>query len=204
MADLAAKERHRFRGPNRNAHHRSGGAVDPARQVDCKDARRRVHRLDHGARDAFDRAIETSPEQGIHDDLGRHQGGRRRGLAGAAPALGGQGRIALEPRTVTGQQQPDAIPAFGQQAGGDEAIASVVARPCHDGDARARGVPRRDGVGDRLPGIFHQRDAGNAGRDRQTVRVCHLSGGEQLDHGRRLAMPKSGRYPVNSLACSGR
>jgi len=94
--------------------------------------------------------------------------------------------------------------AFGQQTGGDEAIASVVARPRHDGDTRARGVPRGDAVGDCLPGIFHQRDAGTTGRDRQAVRLCHLGGGEQLDHDRRLAMPKSGRYPVNSLACSGR
>ena len=50
-----------------------------------------------------------------------------------------RGRIALEPRTVAGQQQPDAIAALGQQAGGNEAIAAIVARPGHDGDARAAG-----------------------------------------------------------------
>ena len=155
------------------------------------------------ARAAFDRAIATPPQLGIHDYRGRNHGGRRRGLAGAAPARGGQGRIALEPRTVTGQQQPDAIPAFGQQAGGDEAIASVIAGPCHDGDARTRGVPRRDGVGDCLPGIFHQRDAGNAGRDRQAVRLCHLGGGEQLDHGRRLPCQSPGDIPSIPLPAAG-
>ena len=184
MADLAAEERHRFRSLDREPHHRPGRAVDAARQIDRKDAGRSVHGLDHGARDAFDRAVETSPEQRIDDDLGRHQGGRCRGHAGTGPALRRQGCIPLEPLAIADQQQSYPVPALGQQAGGDEAIAPVVARPCHDGDARAGRMPRRDAVGDRLPGGFHQRDAGDPGRNRQAVGLGHLGGGEQLDHRR--------------------
>ena len=59
MADLAAEERHRFRGLDRETHHRPGRAVDAARQIDRKDAAAqcswprswRARRLRPGGRD---------------------------------------------------------------------------------------------------------------------------------------------------------
>ena len=73
MTDLATKKRHRFCGVHGDSHHGAGCAIDPARQIDRVHARCRVGRLDHGAREAFDWAIEAGAEQRIDDDLRRHQ-----------------------------------------------------------------------------------------------------------------------------------
>jgi hypothetical protein len=197
MADLATKERHRFRGVHREAQHRTGRAIDPARQINRIDAWRRVHSLDHGARNAFDRPIEASPEQGVDEHVGRHQ---RRGLCSrrrTLPTLRSQGGIPPEPVRVADQKDPHPVSALGQEAGCNKSIAPVVARPCNHGDVQSEGMSRGDGVGNGATGVFHQLDAGNPARDRVAVGLCHFGGGEQFDHCRRRLMPRRwARDPV--------
>ena len=135
VADLAAKEGHRFRGLHREAHHRTGGAVDPARQVNRTDAGCRVHGLDHGARNAFDRSIQTGAEQRVDDDVGRHQRRRCSRSRRTLPALRRQRRIPLEPLEVPDHKDAHPVSALGQNAGGDKTVAPVVARPRNHGHA---------------------------------------------------------------------
>jgi len=58
---------------DRDAHRGGARAVDPARQIDRIDAGCRVHRLDHCPRQTFDWAVEAGAEQGIDDNIRRHQ-----------------------------------------------------------------------------------------------------------------------------------
>jgi hypothetical protein len=85
-----------------------------------------------------------APNSASTTDVGRHQALGCRRAQGPGPALRRRGCVALEPLAVADEQQSDPVPAFGQQAGRDEAVAAVVARPRHHGDARARRMPRRD------------------------------------------------------------
>ena len=73
------------------------------------------------------------------------------------------------------------IAALGQKAGGDEAVAAIVAGAGHDHHAAAL-QHGGDGIGDRAAGIFHQVDAGRAAGDGQPVGLGHLGGGEEFDH----------------------
>ena len=147
MADLAAEERHRFRGLDRNPHHRPGGAVDPARQVD-RIARAAPRSSPRSSRARGLRPAGRGRPRTAHRRRRRpaSSAARRRGARRArVHRWAASGGIALEPLAVADQQQPDPVPAFGQQARRDEAVAAVVARPGHDGDARARAgaAPRR-------------------------------------------------------------
>ena len=145
MADLAAEERHGFRGPDRDAHHRAGGAVDAARQIDRKDR--------HGAAFIASIMARATPSTGRSRPAPNSastttSAGIRRPASAARWARSSAGRPApaspLSRCTVADEQQPDPVPALRQQAGGDEAVAAVVAGAGHDGDARARRMPRRD------------------------------------------------------------
>jgi len=103
--------------------------------------------------------------------------------AGAAANEGprqrcGNRRIALEPLGVPEQKHSHAVSALGENAGGDKTVAAVVSRPGDHCDAHARGVPRRDRLGNRPTGVFHELDPRSAARNRAAVSLCHLGGGE--------------------------
>src|SRR5262249_692678 len=78
MSGLAAKEGDGLGRLNGAAEPRPRGAVDSARQVDREDRRAAsVHRLDHVAGRALDRAGEPGTEDRVDDDAGVPQAGRR-------------------------------------------------------------------------------------------------------------------------------
>ena len=72
-------------------------------------------------------------------------------------------------------------PAASEPAGGDEAVAAVVAG-AGDDEHRAVGDERGGGLGDRAAGGLHQRHAGGAGGDGERVGLGHLGGGQELVH----------------------
>ena len=199
VAGLAAEEGHRMAGVDRRAHHRAGRAVHPARQIDGDHrGAARVHRLDHGARQTLDLAVEPGAEQCVDDDVAVGERDRGRLLERSAPALGRQRSIALEPPFLADEADADGIAALGQKARGDKAVAAVVAGPGHNHHATAlqHGADR---VGDRPAGIFHQLDAGSAAGDGQPVGFCHFGRGEEFDHRIRHYRP-AGR-PTNRSDC---
>ena len=68
-------------------------------------------------------------------------------------------------------------------AGGDVAIAPVVARTGHDSDAAV--LHAAGDVSHRAPGVLHKTDAGDDAGDRQTIRFGHLGSREQFKHRKR-------------------
>ena len=78
----------------------------------------------------------------------------------------------------------DACPPPGEDRGGDQPVAAVVALAAHD-----RGAPTVEPVelapdlpGDGSPGTVHERRLGRPGRDRASVGLGHLGRGEHRLH----------------------
>ena len=185
MAGLAAEERDRVGGVDGGAHDGAGVAVDAARQVDRDDRRRRcVHHVDHGARQALDRTVETGAEQGIDHEVPAAERFRQGRLDRPLPAGGRKRRIALEPAALAHEEKPHLVAALGQDARRHKAVAAVVARTGHH-HSRAARQQAGGYVGHGAAGILHQVDAGRAACHGQPVGFAHFSRGQQLDHGRR-------------------
>ena len=183
MADLAAEERHRVRGFDRNAHDRASGAIDAARQIDRdhRDAAG-VHRLDHGARQRpRRRAARPAPNKA---SMMRSQSSSAAGVASSTgPCQRSAARAAspLQPRFVADQTDAHRKPASARMRAATNPSPPLLPGPAttdHPLALAHRGNP----VGDRAPGIFHQLKAGNATSDRQPVGLGHLGGGEEFDH----------------------
>ncbi|HEX4409835.1 MAG TPA: hypothetical protein VH206_13765, partial [Xanthobacteraceae bacterium] len=146
------------------------------------DAGLSVHGLDHRPCGAFHRAIQASSEQGIHDNVGRHQSCRCGGYTRTPPALRGDRGIAFEPMGVADPKRSHPVSALGENTRDNKTIASIVARPRNDCDVNAGGMAGSDRLGHGATGIFHEVDPGNARRNGAAVRLCHLGGGEQFEH----------------------
>ena len=191
MSRLAAEERDAFARPHGRAHHRTACAIDTTRQVDRDDGRAaRVHRFDQRARCAVGHAIQSGAEQRVDDDAGaRNPLGRRR-LDRASPSLRGFGCVTLQCRGVAEQHEPHRIATLGKDARRHEPVATIVARSRHHHDPRAEWAARHR-VGDRPARLFHQRDAGHAGCDREPVARRHFVGSQKLDHRVRLVRQDS-------------
>jgi hypothetical protein len=201
VAGLAAEEGDGFAGIDRRAHHRAAGAVDAAREVDRMHAGRGVHGLDHGAREALHRSVETGTEQRVDNGVGRRQSLRHGRRASARPTLRRQRRVTLEPTALAEKEHACAIAALGQNARRYKAVTAIVAGSGDDRDLRSRRMARANAVGDRAAGIFHERDTGSTARNSQAVGLRHLGRGQQFDHGcNRVAPRPSARYRVDSLA----
>ena len=155
----------------------------PLGEIDGDDrASGGVHRLDRRAGVPGHRTIEPGAEQGIDDDGGAGEIGRRGDRP--APSAGRPGRIALELVERPDQAQPHAVSGRRQVASRDETIAAIVAGTGHDGHPAARRMTPGDGLRDRGAGVLHEGGAGNTGSDGPAVRLPHLVIGEEFDHRR--------------------
>ena len=101
----------------------------------------------------------------------------------ACIALRHGGGIALQAVAVAEQGKADLIAPVAQVAGGDKAVAAVVAGSTEDGDASTRRRHQRRLIGHRAPGVLHEGQAGDAGRHRQAVGARHLRVGQELEPG---------------------
>ena len=184
MAGLQPEESDGLVGSDGRAIREPGIAVDPARHID-RDHRsvRRVDAIDQRREFARDRPAEAGPEQGVDHEVmtGRIDSIYCRDRSG--PGLRRQRGVALQRGAFAGERQRDPAAALRQQAGCDEAIATIVARAAQHKDALAGADAPRHRVGDRLAGPLHQDDARCAGRDCHRIRGRHLCDTEQSEGG---------------------
>ena len=101
MSRLAAEERHGACRFDRRAHHRAGGAVHAARQIDRDDRHAAgVHRLDHRRGRPSTSRSRPAPNSASMMRSQSPERIRRSRLDRPAPALRGQSRVALEPLAI--------------------------------------------------------------------------------------------------------
>jgi hypothetical protein len=125
--------------------------------------------------------LEPCSEQRIDHNVTSRQPTRFRGFSRACPSLRRKCRITLEP-VERGRQNSHSIPSFLQNPGGNKAVAAIVARPSHHGDARAGRMACDDAFRHCAAGILHQVDSGGSARYSETVSLSHLGVSEQFDH----------------------
>ena len=168
---------------NRDTHDGARSAIDAARQVDG-DHRGvlRIHRLDHGARRPFNRAVEAGAKERIDNDVGATKSGRIGGRDRPAPCLCRERCVTFEAVDLADQQHLQLVAARGQKPCRDKAIAAVIAGTRHHGDPAAGGASRRHRLGHRGAGFFHQRDAGHPAGDCKPIGLRHFGIGEEFDH----------------------
>ena len=178
---------------------RADVGVEAARHVDRENGRRvgvdRRHEIGGGA---LERAVEPGAEQRVEDQRGGRQGLGGGGDDRARPAVARDRRVAAQPRRIAEARDRHLPPGGGETAGGDVAVAAVVAGAGEHED-RAFGDQRRGGLGDRAAGRLHQRHAGDARRDGEPVGASHLGGGEKLEH---LRPPSAAWMRRNSVMLS--
>ena len=180
MRRLAPEERHGFRGVDRNAHDRSCAAADPARQIDRKDRRTvGVDRLDHLKRIALDRPVEAGAEQRIDDQRRLADRLRIERQHRIFPAARRQRRITLQAVALAQKDDRDIAAACSEFRRRHKTITAIVAAPGDHHDRSLLDEIHRD-FGNGLPCAHHQREAGRAGGDGQSVGTLHLSGGQNF------------------------
>src|SRR3569623_1155674 len=180
MTGLLAKERHRAGGVDRNAHYFAAVAVDAARQIDRQHRSTAcVDRLDHRARLAFHVTIESCAEQRIDDERGFAERLRLEREKRAAPCFRGTCCVAFQRIWFAQQGDGDVAATRGEIAGGDEAVAAIVATPRHHYDVPIRGEPLRRG-GHRLPRTLHQHEAVSAALHRKRIGAGHFSDAQKF------------------------
>jgi len=180
MRGLAAEERHRLHGVNRNPHDGAGRAVDPARQVDGENGGAvGVDSLDHLERLALDGAIETGAEQRIDDQRRLADRLRIERQHRKFPAARRQRGIAPQAVPFAEQDHRDLAAAGGQFGRRDKTVTAIVAAA---GDHHDGPLPDElhGGFGHGLARAHHQRETGRAGGDRQPVRTLHFGGGQHF------------------------
>ncbi len=165
---LQGQQRERVRRANRVfAEHRAAVAVQARRQVDREHRTTRGIDALHGLRQRpVDDAVGAQPEQRVDDQIGLQVVGQGRvdahaGLLRTVQCVECVGRQA---RRVAQQDDPNRSLGAVQVAGGDQAIAAVVARAAAQVD---RSCMRRDGQRQAcrgLAGARHQRVGGQASR----------------------------------------
>ena len=179
VARLLPEEGHRERSVRRNPENPAGIAMDPARHVDGDDGRSPlVHCVHHRAGDAVERPGKPGAEERIDDQPAVVQQRGRHRLDRTVPSVGHHRRVALEHGALGQQSEADRPAGAAQQARDDEPVAAVVAGSAQNDD-RLRLPPGLDCVRDAMTGRFHQRLAGDAGRDRRGVGRVHLLDREQ-------------------------
>ena len=95
------------------------------------------------------------------------------------PACGGGGGVAAWRGEGGDGDRPSGA---GEQAGGDVAVAAIVAGTAED-QHRAGTEAGADGLGHGPAGAFHQHVDRGAGCHRVGVGLGHLGGGQQVFHG---------------------
>ena len=172
MAGLLAKERHGLRRLHGRPHHRAGGAIDAARQIDGDrpaPAGRSSPRSWLAA-SALDRPVEAGAEQRVDDDAGAGEPVGRRGLRPARSSVRAASAAsplsrAASPTSSTSTRKPrsartraatkpsppllpgPATTTTRAPGGWRSATASATARP-----AFSISVDARDAAGDRSAG----------------------------------------------------
>ena len=180
MRRLAAEEGHGLGGADRDAHHRAGGAVDAARQVDAEHRRAvGVDRLDHLERIALDRPVEAGAEQRIDDQRRLADRLRIERQHRILPAARRERRVALQAVALAQQDDRDLAAARRQFGGRDKAVAAIVAAAGDDQDRPLLHQLHR-GLRHRLARAQHQRETGRAGRNGQPIGALHFSGGQNF------------------------
>ena len=206
MADLAAEERHGLGRLDRDAHHRPGRAVDPARQIDRKDARRwRSWPRSWRARTPSTGRSSPAPNSASMTTSAGTSAAGAAAADGPGQRCAASGRVALEPA----RGRRPAAPAPGSRARPACGRRRSRRRRCCPAPRPRRRACRADAArrrfGHRPPGILHQRDAGDPPAIVRRSASAISAGGEQLDHRRSelLAQPNAvrapGDIPVNSL-----
>ena len=99
----------------------------------------------------------------------------------AVEPAGHFGRVAFEGVARPDEIQADVVAGALQEAGGDKAIAAVVAGATEHGDARARLDQAAGHVGHGDAGVLHQRQARHAVLHGQAVGGRHLLGRQKLE-----------------------
>ena len=98
----------------------------------------------------------------------------------AGPILGGKRGVALQAVARAKQSELDGKFLAREQAGGDKAVAAIVARPAKNRDAAvARNKPRGLACHCRA-GLFHQHGTGRAPGDGQPVGLSHFGVGQEF------------------------
>ena len=107
--------------------------------------------------------------------------------------------IALEFAGIGQQQNGNLHPGLVQLARGDKAIAAIVPLAADDADAFGAEVASQDEIGDRRPGVLHQRER----RDAEAlaggaVDLAHFGGSDDLHRVRAVAVSSSRRRLAGS------
>ena len=179
MPVLAPAEGHGRRRSEGTAEHFAGVAVDAARDID-RDAGQIAYGAGFGERqcDALQRPGEACAEQRVDDQRLAIEQRQRDRLDRVLPPVGHGCGIALEPLAGTQETEAHRPAGIGQQPGGDEAVAPVVAGAAKHGDGPRSPAPH-DGVRHRTAGVLHQRQPGNAGPRRRRIGRIHLGHGKE-------------------------
>ena len=165
VAELGGVEGDREVGAHRDSLDLPGGGVDAGGDVGGHHRRvTAVDRLDREIGGRPRRPLEAGAEDRVDDDPGALEGGREpAGLdlaGGGVDAVEVGGGIGRELVSRPQQERLDLMAGARQVAGGDEAVATVVALAADD----ARGTRSRDRLrrfGDRSAGRLHQLERWN-------------------------------------------
>ena len=182
VAGLAAEEGHGMAGVDRQPHHRAGGAVHAARQIDGNHRHpaafmarimARGRPSTSRSRPAPNRASMTMSQSLSETGEACSTGPLQRSAASAASPF--------SRACCANEADAHRIAALGQMARRDETVTAIVARPRHNHHAPAlqQGARR---IGHGAAGILHQVDAGHAAGDGQPVGLRHFGVGEEFDH----------------------
>ena len=177
MRRFAPEERDRLGRLDRNAHHRTAGAVDAARQVNAENRGAiGVHRFDHLLRLPLHISIEASAKQRI-DDQGRPADRLRiERQNGVFPAPRCRGRVARQDVAFAYQDDGN-LPAARRQFGRSHKTVPAIIAAAGDHDDRPVLDEVHCDLGNGLACAHHQREARRTGCDGEAVGMLHLSGG---------------------------
>ena len=137
------------------SHHRSGGAIHAARQIDGDDGYRSgIHQIDDVARRTLNIPVKSRTKQCIDDQVAVRKCCGRRLAYGSVPALCGQSGVTFQPLAFPNEANAHHQATLGQIARSNEAVAAIVTGARDDHDA----TPLRHSggsVGNGPAGILH-------------------------------------------------
>lgn len=167
---------------DRAPHHLACGAVHTARQIYSRNGHAAcVHQCDGLSGRTFNAPVKPRTEKCINNQITSRERPSRWLADRSVPALSCQCGVTLQPVALPDKANAHCPPALGQITRGNETIATIVARACHDHDTAPVQDPAGS-IGNCAARILHQIDAGNATGNCQAVGLCHFGRREQFDH----------------------
>jgi hypothetical protein len=94
----------------------------------------------------------------------------------------GDRSIAPKAREFACQHQPNLETALGKETSRNKSVTAVVSRPGYDDDTTSGAVARSDRGRDRPARSLHELSPGHPAGNRHAVGLCHLAGGQELNH----------------------